>query len=101
MTSIRDQVIEKIRTVYDPEIPVNVYDIGLIYEIEEKAEGRIHIRMTLTSPNCPVAETLPLDVQAAAESVDGVAGAEVDVVWDPPWGPDMMSEAAQLELGFY
>ena len=98
--SLRDQIIEAIRTVYDPEIPVNVYDIGLIYEVSPR-EREVTIRMTLTSPNCPVAETLPLEVRDAAESVEGIDRADVAVVWDPPWGPDMMSEAAQLELGMY
>ena len=99
MASVHDRVVEKIRTVYDPEIPVNVYDIGLIYEIAEGPEGELTIRMSLTSPNCPVAETLPLMVKAAAESASGVKSAEVKLVWDPPWGPEMMSEAALLELG--
>ena len=98
--SSRDAVIEAIRKVFDPEIPVNVYDIGLIYEVKITGEEAA-IRMTLTSPNCPVAETLPLEVQDAAESVDGIARAEVKIVWDPPWTPEMMSEAAQLELGMY
>jgi FeS assembly SUF system protein len=98
--NIRDQVVEAIRTVFDPEIPVNVYDIGLIYDVTIQGD-RADIRMTLTSPNCPVAETLPLEVQDAAASVEGIAAAEVKVVWDPPWGPEMMSEAAQLELGIY
>jgi len=98
--SSRDAVIEAIRKVFDPEIPVNVYDIGLIYEVKITGEEAA-IRMTLTSPNCPVAETLPLEVQDAAESVDGIVRAEVKIVWDPPWTPEMMSEAAQLELGMY
>jgi FeS assembly SUF system protein len=98
--SIRDEVIEAIRKVYDPEIPVNVYDIGLIYEVRIEG-GAAAIRMTLTSPNCPVAETLPLEVRDAAAAVEGIEEADVKVVWDPPWGPEMMSEAAQLELGIY
>ncbi len=98
--NVRDEVIAALRTVFDPEIPVNVYDIGLIYEVTPRGE-EVSGRMTLTSPNCPVAETLPLEVQAAAESVAGIERADVKLVWDPPWGPEMMSEAAQLELGIY
>jgi FeS assembly SUF system protein len=98
--SLRDEVIEALRKVYDPEIPVNIYDIGLVYEIEEKAGGVIDVKMTLTSPNCPVAETLPLDTRDAVESVEGVERANVEIVWDPPWTPDLMSEAAKLQLGF-
>ena len=98
--STRDAVIEAIRTVFDPEIPVNVYDIGLIYEVKISG-GEAAIRMTLTSPNCPVAESLPQEVQDVAAAVEGVTSAEVKIVWDPPWTPEMMSEAAQLELGMY
>jgi len=97
--ALKDEIVQALRKVYDPEIPVNVYDIGLIYEIDVKEGGEVAIDMTLTSPNCPVAETLPLEVKAAAQSVEGVAGAEVEVVWDPTWTPDMMSDAAKLELG--
>ena len=98
--NVKDEIIEALKKVYDPEIPVNIYDLGLIYEI--KLEGaEAHIWMTLTSPNCPVAESLPIDVCAAAESVEAVSEAKVAVVWSPPWTPDMMSEAAQLELGMY
>jgi FeS assembly SUF system protein len=98
--SSRDQVIEALRKVYDPEIPVNIYDLGLIYEVTLKGAAA-EIRMTLTSPNCPVAETLPLDVRDAAVTIDGVESADVKVVWDPTWTPEMMSEAAQLELGMF
>jgi FeS assembly SUF system protein len=100
MSDLRDRVIEALRKVYDPEIPVNIYDLGLIYEITLQGTTA-GIRMTLTSPNCPVAETLPIDVKDAAESVDGVESADVKVVWEPTWTPEMMSEAAQLELGMY
>ena len=98
--AIKEQAIAAIKTCYDPEIPVNIYDLGLIYEVTLKGPAA-EIRMTLTSPNCPVAETLPLDVRDAAESVDGVTSADVAVVWEPEWTPEMMSEAAQLELGMF
>jgi FeS assembly SUF system protein len=94
-----DQVIEVLRTVYDPEIPVNIFELGLIYKIDIDDQNEVHIDMTLTSPMCPVAETLPDEVKAKVEAVDGVSGAEVKVVWDPPWNPSMMTEEAQLELG--
>ena len=94
-----DRVIEVLRTVYDPEIPVNIFELGLIYKIDIDDQNEVHIDMTLTSPMCPVAETLPDEVKAKVEAVDGVSGAEVNVVWDPPWNPSMMTEEAQLELG--
>jgi FeS assembly SUF system protein len=98
--SVTAEIIEALKQIYDPEIPVNIYDLGLIYEI--KMEGsEAQIWMTLTSPNCPVAESLPIDVCRAAESVEGVSEAKVAVVWSPPWSPAKMSEAAQLELGMY
>jgi FeS assembly SUF system protein len=92
-------IIEKIKTVYDPEIPVNVYEIGLIYEINILDEGRVNILMTLTSPNCPVAESLPLEVKYKAEEVEGVSDAEVELTFDPPWDMDMLSDEAKLDLG--
>lgn len=98
--SVKDEVIEALKKIYDPEIPVNIYDLGLIYEVTMEGD-EAHIWMTLTSPNCPVAESLPIDVCRAAESVEGVAEAKVAVVWSPPWNPGKMSEAAQLELGIY
>jgi FeS assembly SUF system protein len=96
---IRDGVIEVLRSVFDPEIPVNIYELGLVYDVEVRPEGRVYIRMTLTSPMCPVAETLPPEVQEKARGVAGVADVEIDLVWDPPWNPSMMTEAARLELG--
>ena len=93
-------IIEKIKTVYDPEIPVNVYEIGLIYEINILDQGKVNILMTLTSPNCPVAETLPMEVEEKIRSIDEVRNAEVEITFDPPWSQDMMSEEAKLELGF-
>jgi FeS assembly SUF system protein len=94
-----DRVIEVLRTVYDPEIPVNIFELGLIYKVDIDDRNEVHIDMTLTSPMCPVAETLPDEVKAKIEAVDGVSGAMVNVVWDPPWNPSMMTEEAQLELG--
>jgi FeS assembly SUF system protein len=92
-------IIEKIKTVYDPEIPVNVYEIGLIYEINIDDEGKVNILMTLTSPNCPVAESLPQEVRNKAAEVEGVTEAEVELTFDPPWDMDMLSDEAKLDLG--
>ncbi|MDP6478714.1 MAG: DUF59 domain-containing protein [Phycisphaerales bacterium] len=97
---LRDRIIEAIRTVRDPEIPVNLYELGLIYDIQIDAAGGVHITMTLTTPNCPVAELLPQQVEAAVAAVEGVNSATVAVVWEPEWTPDMMSEAAKLDLDF-
>ena len=99
--AIKNQVIAAIQTVYDPEIPINIWEVGLIYEVNIDDAGKAHVVMTLTSPNCPVAESLPNDVKTVVAAVDGVSEAEVEITWDPPWDPEMMSEAAQLELGFY
>ena len=97
---LREAIIEAIRTVRDPEIPVNIWELGLIYEIRIDDGGNVHIDMTLTTPNCPVAELIPQQVEQAVASVDGVAHVSVDIVWEPEWTPDMMSEAAKLELDF-
>jgi FeS assembly SUF system protein len=97
--TLGDRVIEALRTVYDPEIPVNIFELGLVYKIDVDDQNEVHIDMTLTSPMCPVAETLPEEVKAKVEAVDGVSGAAVNVVWEPPWNPSMMTEEAQLELG--
>jgi FeS assembly SUF system protein len=97
--SVRDRVIEQISTIYDPEIPVNIYELGLIYDVNVDDAGAVEIRMTLTSPMCPVAESLPPEVETKARGVEGVSAVQLDLVWDPPWNPDMMSEAAKLELG--
>jgi FeS assembly SUF system protein len=97
--ALGDRVIEALRTVYDPEIPVNIFELGLIYRIDVDDDDAVHIDMTLTSPMCPVAETLPEEVKAKVEALDGVKAAKVNVIWDPPWNPSMMSEEAQLELG--
>ena len=97
--AIRDQVIEALRTVYDPEIPVNIYDLGLIYETKMADGGGVEINMSLTSPSCPVAGTLPQSVADAVAAVECVGEVSVDLVWDPPWSPDLMSEDAKLALG--
>ena len=96
---IRERIIERLRTVYDPEIPVDIYELGLIYEVKVDASGKVGIRMTLTSPMCPAAEQLPPEVETRAREVPGVTGVELELVWDPPWSPERMSEAAKLELG--
>ena len=97
---IRERIIERLRTVYDPEIPVDIWELGLIYDLDVDEAGAVKIRMTLTSPMCPVAETLPPEVEAKARAVEGVTDLKLDLVWDPPWSPSMMSEAARLELNF-
>lgn len=96
---LETRVIEAIQTCYDPEIPVNIYELGLIYDVDVSREGAVHVEMTLTSPACPVAGSLPPEVEQKIKTVHGVTSARVDVVWDPPWTPDLMSEAAKLELG--
>ncbi len=98
---LRARVVQALKTCYDPEIPVDIYELGLIYDIETDPEGHVEIRMTLTSPACPVAGTLPGEVQAKVGQVDGVTRANVELVWDPPWDKDRMSEAAQVTLGFF
>ena len=98
-TALSDRIIEVLKTVYDPEIPVNIYEIGLVYEVEIDEEANVRILMTLTSPMCPVAESLPPEVEEKVEAIDGVNSATVEITWDPPWDPEMMSEAAKLELG--
>ena len=94
----KDQIIEEIRKIYDPELPVNIYELGLIYDIQIKDEKFVSIKMTLTTPNCPVAESLPKEVKDAVMQVEGIEDVELELVWDPPWNKDMMSEAAKLEL---
>jgi FeS assembly SUF system protein len=97
---LEKDVIEAIQTCYDPEIPVNIYELGLIYEININEENAVHVMMTLTSPSCPVAETLPPDVESKIAAVEGVTSAKVEITFDPPWEQSMMSEEAKLELGF-
>lgn len=95
---LREDVITSIKTCYDPEIPVDIYELGLIYTIEVRDANLVYVQMTLTSPMCPVAETLPPEVEHKVRSVPGVGDVELELVWEPPWTPDMMSEAARLTL---
>jgi FeS assembly SUF system protein len=95
----KHSIIETLKTCYDPEIPVNIYELGLIYGIDVNETGEVFIRMTLTSPACPVAQSLPPEVENKIATVEGVTSAKVEVVWDPPWNMGMMSEAAKLQLG--
>ncbi len=99
MEQLGEQVIDVLRTIYDPEIPVDIYELGLIYDVKVSEEGDVHVLMTLTSPNCPVAETLPVEVREKVQSLDAVHVAEVEITFDPSWTKDMMSEEARLELG--
>ena len=92
-------IIEALRGVHDPEIPTNIYDLGLIYKVEFTGEDNVHIEMTLTSPACPVAGTLPGEVARVVEAVEGVQGCQVELVWDPPWSPSVMTDEIKLELG--
>jgi FeS assembly SUF system protein len=94
-----ERVIEALREIYDPEIPVNIYDLGLIYAVDVTDEGDVAITMTLTTPHCPVAESMPGEVEMRVMAVPGARDAEVNLVWDPPWGPNLMSDEARLELG--
>ena len=96
--SKKELIIEEIRKIYDPELPVNIYELGLIYDIIVENEKLAKIKMTLTTPNCPVAETLPKEVKEGAMQVEGIEEVDLELVWDPPWTKDMMSEAAKLEL---
>jgi len=98
MTKIKENIIKNLSSVYDPEIPVNIYELGLIYDIKIDAKSFVNITMTLTSPNCPVAEILPEQVKKAGEKTKGVKGVNLKLVFEPPWTPDMMSEAAKIEL---
>ncbi|MCB9190821.1 MAG: DUF59 domain-containing protein [Flavobacteriales bacterium] len=97
---LEERIIDVLRTVYDPEIPVDIYELGLIYEVKVDADGKADVLMTLTSPSCPVAESLPLEVEEKVRGVKGVTEGKVTLTFDPPWDKDMMSEAALLELGF-
>lgn len=95
------KIVEKLKTVYDPEIPVNIYDLGLIYALDVEEDGKVHIEMTLTAPGCPVAQTFPAMVEAKVREVPGVSDVKVELVWDPPWRREMMSERARLKLGIF
>ncbi len=96
---LRKQVLDALKGIYDPEIPINIYDLGLIYKLDVDSEGLVRIQMTLTAPGCPVAQTFPGTVECAVKCVPGVKDAQVELVWEPPWSRDKMSEAAKLELG--
>ena len=98
MTNLKEKIISEIKKIYDPEIPVNIYELGLIYKIEVEDEKKVLVEMTLTSPNCPVAESLPKSVKENILKIDGVIDVDLKLVWDPPWTKDKMSEAAKLEL---
>lgn len=98
-TDLRERVIEVLRTIYDPEIPVNIYDLGLIYEVTTDDQGAVYIKMTLTAPACPIAGSLPGYVESRVREIEGVKDVKVELTWDPPWSPERMSEAAKLRLG--
>lgn len=91
-------IVTALQTIYDPEVPVDIYEMGLIYDVGVNAAGEVSIKMTLTTPMCPVAESLPLEVESKVRQVEGVTHVDLDLVWDPPWHPGMMSEAARLQL---
>lgn len=99
-SDLRQEIINALETCYDPEIPVNIYQLGLIYDIDITEQNAVNVRMTLTSPMCPVAGTLPPEVENKIKTVPGVTDAKVEVVWEPQWNPSMMSEVAKFELGF-
>ena len=98
---IDELAVNAIKTCFDPEIPVNIFELGLIYQVRVTRDRMVHVQMTLTSPNCPAAQSLPAEVKQKVEAVPGVREAHVEIVWQPPWGPHLMSEAAKLELGFF
>ena len=98
---LEQQIVDMIKTCYDPEIPVDIYELGLIYDIQIKPDKTVDVKMTLTSPNCPVAGTLPGEVEEKVKAVEGIKDAKVEVVWDPPWSQEMMSDEAKLELGLF
>ena len=100
-SALREKVIEVLRTCYDPEIPVNIYELGLIYEVKVSDAGEAHIRMTLTTPNCPAAISLPGEVEYKAKGIAGVSAVRVEVVWEPPWDMTKMTESARLQLGIF
>jgi FeS assembly SUF system protein len=94
-----EDIVKMLKTIYDPEIPVDIYELGLIYDVMVNTDNEVKILMTLTSPNCPVAESLPMEVEEKIRKIEGVAAAEVEITFDPPWSRDLMSEEAKLELG--
>lgn len=100
MKELEDKIVTMLKSIYDPEIPVDIFELGLIYEVKIDKENNVQIEMTLTSPNCPVAETLPKEVEDKVSAIEEVITCKVNIVFDPPWDKDMMSEEAKLELGF-
>jgi len=96
---LEEKVVNLLKTVFDPEIPVNIYELGLIYRVRIEPPDQVYIKMTLTSPQCPVAESLPIEVESKVKTLEEVDFVNVEIVWEPPWTPEMMSEAAKLELG--
>jgi len=96
---VEEQVVEALRTCYDPEIPVDIYELGLIYGVDVSAKGLVTIKMTLTSPHCPAAQSIPAEVESKVRAIPGVSDIRVEIVWDPPWDPAKMSDAAKLQLG--
>tara|TARA_B110000196_G_C20500114_1_gene366352 strand:- start:187 stop:489 length:303 start_codon:yes stop_codon:yes gene_type:complete len=98
MSDLKNKVIDEIKKIFDPEIPVNIYELGLIYKVEVDDKNKVNVDMTLTSPNCPVAESLPNQVKESIKNVEGVSDVDLNLVWEPPWDKDKMSEAAKLEL---
>ncbi len=100
MKELEDKIVTMLKSIYDPEIPVDIFELGLIYEVKIDKEQHVQIEMTLTSPNCPVAETLPKEVEDKVSAIEDVTSCKVNIVFDPPWDKDMMSEEAKLELGF-
>lgn len=99
--TLKDAVVAALKTVFDPEIPVNIYDLGLVYDVAIQEDQHVHIQMTLTSPGCPVAQTFPGTVEQAVNTVEGVSDCTVELVWEPPWTQERMSEVARLELGMF
>ena len=97
--ALEEKIIDALQTCYDPEIPANIYELGLVYGIEISDSADVRIKMTLTAPNCPVAGSLPLEVESKVSAIEGVKSAQVEIVWDPPWNPSKMSESAKLILG--
>ena len=98
---LESAIVDVLKTIFDPEIPVNIYEIGLIYNVDVQPGGKVEIKMTLTSPACPAAQEIPAEVKSRTEGVAGVTSCDVEIVWDPAWSPAMMSEAARLQLGFF
>lgn len=101
MQKLGADTVDVLRSIYDPEIPVDIYELGLVYDVQVSNEGDVHILMTLTSPNCPVAESLPVEVEEKVKCIDEAKEVEVEITFDPPWTKDMMSEEARLELGMF